>query len=56
MKGAFAGNTALQGVIDSVHARYQKRELSMDEMDMVFAAGQAELPVKKDNEKNHGEH
>ena len=43
-------------MIDSVHARYQKRELSMDEMDMVFAAGQPELPVKKDNEKNHGEH
>lgn len=52
----FEGNSDLQQVIDSVHARYQKRELSMDEMDMVFAAGQPELPVKKDNEKNHGEH
>jgi len=41
----FEGNAALQGVIDSVHARYgsaggRSRELSMGEMERVYAAGQ----------------
>ena len=41
----YSGNAELQGVIDSVHARYasagrQVRELSFEEMDVVFAAGQ----------------
>jgi predicted RNA-binding protein with PIN domain len=39
----YEGNAALQGVIDSVHARYASaagRELSMEEMDVVYAAGQ----------------
>ena len=41
----YSGNAALQGVIDSVHARYASagrrvRELSFEEMDVVFAAGQ----------------
>ena len=39
----YEGNAALQGVIDSVRARYASaasRELSMEEMDVVYAAGQ----------------
>ena len=47
----FEGNAALQSVIDSVHARYAARELSLDEMEFVNAAGQAVPPVnpeKKD--------
>ncbi len=47
----FEGNAALQSVIDSVHARYAARELSLDEMEFVNAAGPAVPPVnpeKKD--------
>ena len=43
----FAAHPELQSVIDSVHSRYETRELSMDEMDMVFAAGVSQLPDKK---------
>ena len=39
----FEGNPALQQVIDSVHARYAVRELSMDDMDRVAAAGTPDL-------------
>lgn len=42
----FEGNRDLQQVIDSVHARYAKRELDLDEMDMVAAAG---MPVKPES-------
>ena len=35
----FEGNPALQSVIDSVHARYAVKELSLDEMEWVAAAG-----------------
>ena len=38
----FAGSTALQGVIDSVHARYTARELNLEDMEWVSAAGTAE--------------
>ena len=48
----FEGNADLQNVIDSVHARYAARELSMDEMEMLNAAGTPDLPVQpKDQEK-----
>ncbi len=48
----FDGNRALQGVIDSVHARYGMRELSLDEMEFVSAAGVPEIAkAKKDQEK-----
>ena len=43
----FAGNQDLRDVIDSVHSRYQTRELSMDEMDMIFAAGVPQMPKHK---------
>lgn len=35
----FEGNASLQQVIDEVHARYAKRELDMDDMEWVAAAG-----------------
>ncbi len=49
---AFAGNPELQQVIDSVHAKYAARELSLDEMEMVAAAGIPDpQQIKKDEEK-----
>ena len=48
----FEENRDLQSVIDSVHAKYASRELSMDDMDMVFAAGTPDLPERrKDGDK-----
>ena len=48
----FAENRELQSVIDSVHAKYAKRELNFDEMEMVSAAGVPQLPNKnKDGEE-----
>lgn len=38
----FEGNADLQQVIDSVHSRYAARELSLDEMEWVSAAGTAD--------------
>ena len=35
----FEGNRNLQQAIDSVHGRYQARELSLDNLDMIAAAG-----------------
>lgn len=45
----FEGNAELQSVIDSVHARYAVKELSMDEMEWVAAAG---IPESKPEGKN----
>jgi len=42
----FEGNPALQSVIDSVHSRYAVRELSLDEMEWINAAGEPHPPVK----------
>ena len=42
----FEKNPELQQVIDSVHERYARRELSMDDMEMVNAAGVTEIPDK----------
>lgn len=47
----FEGNKELQQVIDTVHARYAVRELEMDEMEMISAAG---VPVKPDQQKEQG--
>ncbi|MBR4500995.1 MAG: hypothetical protein IKP22_03800 [Clostridia bacterium] len=50
---AFEQNRDLQAVIDSVHARYAvRRELDMDEADMVNAAGDPHIFQKK---KENGE-
>ena len=35
----FEGNRNLQQAIDSVHGRYHARELSLDNRDMIAAAG-----------------
>ena len=43
----FEGNPALQSVIDSVHSRYAVRELSLDDMEWVSAAGDSNDPEKK---------
>ena len=51
----FEGNSDLQQVIDSVHARYRTndfRELSLDEMEMLSAAGEPEIQPKKKDKKN----
>ena len=46
----FEGNPELQSVIDSVHARYAVKELSLDEMEWVAAAG---IPETKPEDKDH---
>ena len=46
----FERNADLQRVIDSVHSRYASRELRLDEMEMVSAAGEAH-PDAKEKEK-----
>ena len=46
----FEGNPELQSVIDSVHARYAVKELSLDEMEWVAAAG---IPESKKDDKDH---
>ena len=48
----FEGNPALQSVIDSVHSRYAIRELSMDDMEWVSAAGTPVSPRKKGEGNN----
>ena len=45
----FDGNRYLQQVIDSVHAKYAVRELSLDDMEYVAAAGVPELQNKRKN-------
>ena len=48
----FEENRDLQQVIDSVHAKYATRELALDDLEMVNAAGVTELPDKqKDREE-----
>ena len=50
----FEGNADLKKVIDSVHSRYASRELSMDEMEQVSAAGTPYLTQKKEKEEPFG--
>ena len=48
----FEGNRALQTVIDNVHTRYAVRELDLNEMVFVAAAGLPEsLKTKNDGSK-----
>ena len=42
----FKGNASLQSVIDDVHARYARKELSLEDMEWVSAAGYND-PEKK---------
>ena len=46
----FEGNRDLQKVIDSVHARYAKKELSLDDMEWVSAAGTPDPEKKGDQD------
>ena len=50
----FEGNASLQGVIDDVHARYAMKELDMDDMEWVSAAGCGNDPGKKRHELEEG--
>ena len=49
----FEGNSELQLIIDSVHARYGVKELSMDEMEFVSAAGTPDALKKKEQGKEN---
>ena len=44
----FDQNPELQKIIDSVHARYSMKELDLDELEYVSAAGSRELPLKRE--------
>jgi hypothetical protein len=47
----FEGNVKLQQVIHSVHERYRAKELSLDDLEMIAAAGtagSADNPGRKD--------
>ena len=51
----FEKNADLERLVDSVHSRYAIRELSIDDVDMVFAAGVPGQPPrdrKKEHKKN----
>ena len=50
----FEGNASLQSVIDDVHARYAMKELNMDDMEWVNAAGYSNYPVKKRQKLEEG--
>ena len=50
----FEGNASLQLVIDDVHARYAVRELDMDDMAWVNAAGSSSDPEKKRRKLEEG--
>lgn len=43
----FEENRDLQQVIDSVHAKYATRELALDDLEMVNAAGVPDLPDRR---------
>ena len=47
----FEGNNALQQIIDSTHARCQAKELNLNEMEWVNAAGQP-VPLPRNEEKD----
>ena len=48
----FEQNEDLRQVIDSVHARYAVRELSLDELSGIAAAGDPALMKKQDEENS----
>ncbi len=43
----FEGNADLQLIINAVHSKYAMRELSVDEMDFIAAAGVPDLTAIK---------
>ena len=46
----FEGNSDLQQIIDSTHSRYPVRELDLDDMEWVSAAGTPDPLKKKGNQ------
>ena len=46
----FEKNADLERLIDSVHARYGMRELALDELEMINAAGTPNRPFKDKKE------
>ena len=46
----FEGNSDLQQIIDSTHSRYAVKELSLDEMEWVAAAGVPEMNNRKNDQ------
>lgn len=52
----FEGNADLQKIIDATHARYAVRELDVDEMEWVSAAGIPEVNVRKDGKDAEHKH
>ena len=48
----FENNPSLRSVIDSVHSRYAVRELSLDNLGQVFAAGTVLPPDTRKNLEN----
>ena len=48
----FQGNPDLQQVIDSVHARYTRRQLSLEDLEYVNAAGAPYLPDQEKKKNN----
>lgn len=48
----FEGNSALQSVIDSVHSRYSVRELDLDELEYVNAAGISNMYLLKKEQES----
>ncbi len=49
---AYEANPALEGVINAVHSRYARRELSLDDLDMVAAAGAPEEACRRNEKKD----
>ena len=47
----YEGNTELQQIISSVHGRYARQRLDLDEVEYVTAAGTPYLPDEQKNMK-----
>ena len=52
----FEGNMALNQVINGVHSRYGVRELSLDELETVAAAGAPEAEIRPKGEEEKWQH
>ena len=48
----FERNADLQKIIDSTHAKYGIRQLDLDELEFVSAAGVPQIPLEKSSDKD----
>lgn len=48
----FEQNAALQRLINSVHARYSARELTLEEEELINAAGNTDAPYPKTSQED----